>query len=174
MNSWIQSIDKAELLKFCPELTFANPSETEEEVLNLVREEKAEYYFYSKMPRNMYPTPDPFEFSELQKQYINKGKDYTKEEVIEFEKNRKSYFGALKKEIGILICTDDKKYDALRHKLKQYGENTKAPIIATVSATLAGVLGVAVGVISGFVAIIFYSVIKIGLNAYCAMTNNLT
>lgn len=171
MNSWIENINESDLTKYLPELALVKNFRTEDELIDKIRDELATHFIHTEMPRTMYPTPDPHDFNILSSSWTKKTKNYKKKEVKELDKARKSYWQAIKNEIRTLLCTDDEKYTELRDKLRDYSEKTQGPVIATISATIAGFIGVAAGVISGLVAIALYAAIKIGVNAYCSLSN---
>lgn len=70
---------------------------------------------------------------------------------------------SVKKQIYSMICTDSVDYVEIREKSKR-GFKVFA---GAVSAYIAGLLGVGVGVVAGLVALVLISVWKLGKNAWC-------
>lgn len=170
--TWLTAVNVDELVAICPQLGEINTKELSkpDDAPLLVRKALARRFWTSPPPGIMYPTPDPQEFNELQHSRTKEYSDYEREVVKQFDAVKKSYWGLVKKEMHLLICTKDKKYTALRKKLNDAGRQTKTPVVALVSAALASSLGLAAGVISGLVAIALFAALQIGINAYCAAT----
>lgn len=168
--NWLAAIDPDEILTLCPELKMITTRSflSADDAIALVREEKATHIFRTKIPKAMYPTLDPHEFNHLIESRTREHKDYNQEQVKQFDLIKNTYWERVKNEINLLICTKDKKYAALRKHLAETREHAKAPIVGIISATLASSMGVAVGVISGLVAVILFAALQIGINAYCA------
>lgn len=169
-NTWLSSIDDQELFSICPELAQIDRKELDQPdaAIDLVREVKATQFYFPPLPQAMYPTPDIDEFNELRRSNMRKTKDYDLEDVKKLDEAKNKYWQAVKNEIRLLICTKDKKYSELRKQLHDAAKHTKAPIVAMISATLAGSMGVAVGIISGLVAVAIFAIVQIGVNVYCA------
>ena len=170
MEPWIEKFDEQQLFALCPELKEIQSDEigSPDDVANLVRDEMATTYVTVPMPRNMKPEPDPDAFAELQRSWTEKSKDYKKASVKKFERNKKTYWGQVKEELRLLICTKDKKYADLRKKLNTAVGQAKDPAVVMISAAVASAIGVAVGVVSGLVAVLLFAILKIGVNAFCA------
>lgn len=168
--TWLKTIDTQELFALCPELTKVKTEVLKgpDDAVWLVREAKASRLGTARMPREMYPTSDPHDFNELMRSRTREYKDYDQDNVKQFDEVKNSYWDRVKKEIRLLICTKDKKYSELRKRLSDAGKHSKAPVVGMISATLASSMGVAVGVISGLVAVAIFAILQIGINAYCA------
>jgi hypothetical protein len=79
---------------------------------------------------------------------------------------RQNHWALVKKEIHLLLCTDDKKYAGLRRLVG--GKKSQTYIVSALSAGIADYIGVAAGVITPFVAIALWGFIEVNINAYCA------
>jgi hypothetical protein len=77
------------------------------------------------------------------------------------------YWTRLKNEIHELICTDSKRYAALRRKLNKKGANAQTAIVATISAGIASHLGFAAGALVPFCALCLLAIAKVGQRAFC-------
>lgn len=91
-----------------------------------------------------------------------------------FEDRRpdKSYWEAVKAEMHLFLCTDDKRYKDLWKRIAEMDKKSTSAIVALVSAYVGSVIGVAGAVIAGFVAVCFYAVLKIGKEAYCRYSSS--
>lgn len=168
--TWMTSIDEQELFSLCPELKKIDQAKLidPDDAIELVREMKAIRIHYPELPRTMYPTRDPYEFNKLRQSRRYEIKDYKQEDVKKLDETKKKYWAMVKDEIRLLVCTRDKKYTVLRKQIREAIKHSQAPVVAMISATLASSMGVAVGVISGLVAVAIFAIVKIGTNAYCA------
>lgn len=88
-------------------------------------------------------------------------------------KKPKNFWKSVKQEFFILVCTENKKYDSLRKKVIENLENGKTITVGIIASVIAKYLGVTVGSITGFIAILLYFLFKVGKEAYCA-TNGYT
>jgi len=79
---------------------------------------------------------------------------------------RQNYWTRVKKEIHILICTNDKKYAGLRRRITSRKSQTY--IVFTLSAGIAHYMDVAAGMITPFVATALLGFIEVNIKAYCA------
>jgi hypothetical protein len=91
------------------------------------------------------------------------------ERVKQLDAAKAAYWVHVKREIRILVCTSDTRYDDLRKRIKNIEPLGKQAIVAIVAATIGSSLGVAAGAISALVAVALFAVVKIGVNAFCAM-----
>ena len=73
-----------------------------------------------------------------------------------------------------MICTGDSKYDQLRKSLEEVSEQGTKVIVATVAASVASIMGVEAGIISGFCAVVLHFIIKVGKESYCALKQQST
>jgi hypothetical protein len=73
-------------------------------------------------------------------------------------RRRQNYLTRVKKEIHILICTNDKKYAALRRQFTQFTKpKSQTALVAMISAGIASYIGVGAGMITPLVAIALWS-----------------
>ncbi len=79
---------------------------------------------------------------------------------------RAGYFERVKRELRILICTDDKKYAKLRKTMTS--KNNERAIIAAIAAGVGAVLGLAAAIVMPFVAMAMMFFLQVGKNAYCS------
>jgi hypothetical protein len=79
----------------------------------------------------------------------------------------KPYWRQVKKEMFLLICTEDSKYSTLRTEFGKHSTKTTTTVVGVVSAALASTIGVAAGVIVPLCALALYAALKVGVSAYC-------
>ena len=85
----------------------------------------------------------------------------------------KDYWYELRREIRILLCSDDSKYKDLRPNLVDILNNaTGRKCVVTIAGALAATVGVCVATLVAFVALVLYAVGKVGLNAWCSATES--
>ena len=84
-----------------------------------------------------------------------------------FKRPPMDFWSALKKELRILICTDDEKYEELRKKINENKTSVTAFTVSTISATLAPIVGTTVAALSPLVGIALYAMIILGKNTWC-------
>jgi hypothetical protein len=77
------------------------------------------------------------------------------------------YWPKFKEEMRLLICTEDKKYSAVRKELTTTGTKSQAVILSTISAAIAPQLGVIAGVAVPLCGITLVAIAKVGKNALC-------
>jgi len=77
------------------------------------------------------------------------------------------YWPKFKEEMRLLICTDDKKYAAVRRQLLTGGKKSQAVILSTISAALAPHIGVIAGVAVPLSGITLYAIAVAGKHALC-------
>lgn len=83
------------------------------------------------------------------------------------------YWRALVREIRILICTDDQRYNDLRPNLVKIFNNRGArPYLLALATGIATTLGMDAATILPFVSLVLYGATKVGLNAWCAATDD--
>lgn len=150
MNTWLKHIDSTELQYIAAPLSILN-SGTEEET-----EMAASFLYKGGLASPMACISDEEKLIDL----------------AERENERrppKKYWDQVKKEIFLLLCTNHEKYDDLRSSLEKTKEKGTQAIIASISCSIATLLGIEAGLISAFCAIVLNSVIKVGKEAYCAI-----
>jgi len=77
------------------------------------------------------------------------------------------YWSSLKLEFRLLVCTDDKKYAALRKQLEGFGKHADKAVVAAIATTMASVVGAFASVLASFVAILLIAFLKLGKEAFC-------
>jgi hypothetical protein len=78
------------------------------------------------------------------------------------------YWYAVKKEIHILVCTEDKKYKGLREQLSKAGTKSQTAIVSMIAVALAGYVGTIAGLLVPMCALLMLAILKIGRHAFCA------
>jgi phage shock protein PspC (stress-responsive transcriptional regulator) len=81
-------------------------------------------------------------------------------------RRRQNYWTRVKKEIHILICTNDKKYATLRRQFTK-GKSQTA-LVTMICGAIADYIGLSPAVIMPIVAVLLLSFLEVGINAYCA------
>jgi hypothetical protein len=81
---------------------------------------------------------------------------------------RPNYWKRIKKELHILVCTDDPKYQTLRRHIGKESRTTQAAIVSTISIGIASQIGSAATVIGPFVSLGLMALLELGTNAWCA------
>jgi hypothetical protein len=81
-----------------------------------------------------------------------------------------NYWRRVKKELHILICTDDKKYASIRRQIGKENKLTQAAIVIAIGGAIGAYVGVSATVIGPFVTLGLYALIQLGTNAWCAGT----
>lgn len=145
MNNWMSALSQDELKYLAPSL-FIFEDDPEEAATYMYRE------------GNHRPMASAGDKEELIKQSEKELKS----------RPPKKYWEQVKKEVLLLICTDDPKYREIRKKLNAQSDKGTGVLVTTVSAAFGSALGVEAGIISGFCALALHSVLKIGIESYCA------
>ncbi|WP_156992244.1 hypothetical protein [Paraburkholderia oxyphila] len=81
------------------------------------------------------------------------------------------YWELLKKEFRLLLCTNDKKYRALRKHLAKTGDKSQLAVVSAISAAVAASLSVTAAALVPVCAICLIAVLKLGKEAYCQTQN---
>jgi hypothetical protein len=79
-----------------------------------------------------------------------------------------NYWKRVKRELHILICTNDRKYETLRKYIGKEGKTTQVALVSTISASIGACLGMAATVIGPFVTLALMALLQVGTNAWCA------
>jgi hypothetical protein len=79
-----------------------------------------------------------------------------------------NYWKRIKKELHILVCTNDPKYRTLRGHIGKESRTTQAAIVSTISIGIASQIGFAATVIGPFVSLGLMALLELGTNAWCA------
>lgn len=77
------------------------------------------------------------------------------------------YWHAVKDEIYLLICTDDKKYADLRKQLEKGEAKSSTAIVALITASLTFYIGMVAGIVVPLCALVLLAVTRVGKNAFC-------
>jgi len=81
---------------------------------------------------------------------------------------RTAYWSRVNRELHLLICTDDKKYEKLRKYVGKESRVTQATIISSIAATIGANLGLTAAIVAPFVTLGLVAMLQIGKNAWCA------
>lgn len=84
-------------------------------------------------------------------------------------KSGPNYWTMVKREFYLMVCTTDKKYAKVRSDFKKSTRKASTLVVGTISAAIAGTLGIAVGLITPLVAFLLYALVKLGLNSWCSL-----
>ena len=79
-----------------------------------------------------------------------------------------NYWKRVKRELHILICTNDRRYEMLRRYIGRESKTTQLALVSTISASIGAYLGMAATVIGPFVTLGLMAVLQVGTNAWCA------
>jgi hypothetical protein len=76
----------------------------------------------------------------------------------------------VREQFRLFLCTDDKRYEKVREDFRQRGREATAGLIGLLAGTIATAVGggVLLSILVPFVALLLYTAITIGVNAYCA------
>jgi hypothetical protein len=77
------------------------------------------------------------------------------------------YWDAFKSEFKIFLCTKDRKYKALRSRVKKLGTAGQVATVAAISDVIAKNVGTTGIVVGTLVVVSLITVLKIGQEAYC-------
>lgn len=70
-------------------------------------------------------------------------------------------------EMQVFLCTGDKRYKALWKQIEELKKKSTTAIVGIIAAYLGASIGVAATLLSGFVAVCLYAVVKVGKEACC-------
>jgi hypothetical protein len=79
-----------------------------------------------------------------------------------------NYWKRVKRELHLLICTNDQRYETLRRYIGKESKTTQIALVSTISASIGAYLGMAATVIGPFVTLGLMALLQIGRNAWCA------
>jgi hypothetical protein len=79
------------------------------------------------------------------------------------------YWAALKQEFRTLICTNDKKYLALKKKLEAVGTKSQLTVVSMIAVAISSHVGLAAGVLVPFCALCMIAAARLGKEAFCSM-----
>jgi hypothetical protein len=78
-----------------------------------------------------------------------------------------SYWYFVKKEMQILLCTNDKRYRKLWGQINSLRKKSTTIIVGLIATFLGESIGAPATLLSGFIALCFYAAIKVGKEAFC-------
>ena len=93
------------------------------------------------------------------------GKSDNKANEIDPESGK--YWIAMKEEIYLFICTEDKKYAHLRGQFQKASVKSQTAIVSMIAAAVAASLGVIAGSLVPLCALALLAVVRVGQNAFC-------
>jgi hypothetical protein len=79
------------------------------------------------------------------------------------------YWIALKREFRRLVCTNDKRYLALKARLNAAGSKSQLTLVSTIAVAVSAHVGLAAGVLVPFCSLCLIALIKLGKEAFCQM-----
>lgn len=79
----------------------------------------------------------------------------------------KSYWEAVKTEMHLFLCTDDKRYRELWKRIEALEGKGTTALVGVIATFLGAMVGAPATLIAGFVAVCLYGVAKVGKEAYC-------
>lgn len=80
------------------------------------------------------------------------------------------YWHFVKTEMHAFLCTEDKRYRELWKQIEALQKKSTTALVGIIAAFLGANIGAAATLLSGFVAVCLYAVIKVGKEAYCSYT----
>jgi hypothetical protein len=81
---------------------------------------------------------------------------------------QRNYWKRVKRELHILICTNDRRYETLRRYIGKESKTTQIALVSTISASIGAYLGMAATVVGPFVTLGLMALLQVGTNAWCA------
>ena len=79
-----------------------------------------------------------------------------------------NYWKRVKRELHLLICTNDQRYETLRRDIGKESKTTQIALVSTISASIGAYLGMAATMIGPFVTLGLMALLQVGRNAWCA------
>ena len=73
-----------------------------------------------------------------------------------------------KRELYLLVCTDDPKYAELRQKLREEGPLARTVVVALIAAAIGATLGMTAALLAALVALHLIALAQMGKEAWCA------
>jgi hypothetical protein len=77
------------------------------------------------------------------------------------------YWEAFRREFHIFLCTDDKKYAELKRRLATAADKSQTAMVSTISAGVAGSIGLVPALLVPVCAMCLIAVLKMGKEAFC-------
>jgi len=81
---------------------------------------------------------------------------------------RPRFWKRVNREVRILVCTDDKKYENLRTQIGKQRRVTQFSLVSSITTAIGIYLGVAASLIAPFVTLALMALLQVGKNAWCA------
>jgi hypothetical protein len=81
---------------------------------------------------------------------------------------RSRFWQRVNREVHILVCTDEKKYENLRKQIGKQTRVTQFSLVSSITTAIGVYLGVAASLIAPFVTLALMALLQIGKNAWCA------
>jgi len=78
------------------------------------------------------------------------------------------FWNRVREQFRLFLCTDDEHYRELRKEYKQRGREATVGLVGALAGYIATITGVAVGVLTSFIALLLFTAMTIGVSAYCA------
>jgi hypothetical protein len=69
---------------------------------------------------------------------------------------------------GQLLCTNDKKYAAVRRQIAKEGNAAQKLLIGVIAGAIGATLGIVAGALVPVVAVALLAAVKVGKEAYCS------
>jgi hypothetical protein len=88
-------------------------------------------------------------------------------------RHKPNYWGAVRDEVHVFLCTDDKRYAAIKTQIASRAKGSQTVVIGAISAAIAGSISVPIGAVFPLAALCFLAVLKIGKEAYCKHVGDL-
>ncbi|MEP6872576.1 MAG: hypothetical protein ABI939_12110 [Anaerolineaceae bacterium] len=79
----------------------------------------------------------------------------------------RSYWHAVKTEMHLFLCTDDKRYRELWKRIDAVEGKGTTALVGVIATFLTATVGAPATLIAGFVAVCLYGIGKVGKEAYC-------
>ena len=78
------------------------------------------------------------------------------------------YWTRVTNELHLLICTNDKKYEALRKQLGAQSKTSQVTLVSIISSGIGAYIGLAGTIVGPFVMLGLIALLRVGKNAWCA------
>jgi hypothetical protein len=79
-----------------------------------------------------------------------------------------NYWKRVKRELHILICTNDRRYETLRKYIGKESKTTQIALVSAIAGSIGAYIGMAATVIGPFVTLGLMALLQVGKNAWCA------
>jgi hypothetical protein len=80
------------------------------------------------------------------------------------------FWMGVREQFRLFLCTDDERYENVREDFRQRGREATAGLVGLLAGTIAAEIGggILLTILVPFVALLLYTAVTIGMNAYCA------